>query len=297
MLRTRVKGILAGFVLIAAGSVSGPALSSALIEINYTLNGVLVPYANFNATDTTAVGLTSSQAGTVYWAFFDANGNRRTQGSFVTNAYQLYSFVWSSQAATAPGGAALANTEGYLLFALDSDGSGTITGADSPALGGNAFHVSLGDVAFQPVLPVDAGMLVDPNPANWTVAGVNPGSYLGLGFFEGAPLYVQYVIDTTPGGDRTRMHVWCDTNFTLVQSMTLDNGAGVTQAVNVQMLNSRLNVIDIEQIPGINPAFNGGGFIRWTMAGQAGGCSIFSVAYSPVFAATQTLDARLLIDP
>lgn len=287
---------ISAFVLAFAGTSLYPVPGKAFsLDVNQTTQGVLVPFARFDTSGkTTAVGLVSSRPGIVHWGFFDANGVQQAHGTInLAAAYRLHPFIWSQQAP-----AALAGVSGYLLFAIDTNSDGLINGVDDPALGASAFYVvPPDDVVFIPVQAAPSGVLVSPNPANWTINGVAPGAYVGPGFTGGTWVYTHYLIDGAPGGDNTNLYLWCDTNFTQPQNIILDDGNGTTQTVTLPMSNTRLNIIDVESISGLNPALFGDGFVRWQLTGQTGGCTVFSTASSPTFSASQTLLGKQLSAP
>lgn len=264
---------------------------------NFTDRAVLVPFANFTATETTAVPLVATRQGRVHWAFFDANGNRRAFDSFPVMEHEQYLFIWAEEAAATPTGAALANTPGYLLFAIDTNGDGRITNADFRALGASALHLSPRGAVFLSTQAVSHTQLTNPDPVNWTSFGVGSNSFGGTAFRSGESIFIQYLIDGAPGGDETKVYVWCDSPFTSLQTMTLDNGAGARQTFTYQMLNNHLNIIDVDSIPQVSPAFTGAGFIRWTLSNQAGGCTVFSVVDSPsILSSSLTLKAKRIVD-
>ena len=161
--RNFILAALAGAFMVAGSQIAKAG------AMNVYGNGQMVPYATFTTGGpTTAVGLLVKNAGTIYWAFYDGNGNRRHNGNFSILADRLHPFIWSSEAT----GAAtdLSGTVGYLVFALDTNGDAQITGGDAATLSSNAFYVDLAstDVAYVPTLFLDDGFFSDPSPANWT---------------------------------------------------------------------------------------------------------------------------------
>lgn len=251
----------------------------------------MVPYANFtNDGNLTAVGLIALDSGTVYWAFFDANGNRRANSSFSIQANELHPFIWN--AATA-GGGTLADEPGFLLFAIDTNGDGQITGGDgSDNLGANAFYiVPPDDVAFIPTVDVDDSELISPNPVNWTIP---PVTALPSKFAEtGDTVDIQYLIDGASGGDDTAILIWTTRQMASTQNMILQDGEGTSKPIGTPFLADNLNIIDLETDPEVTSGFYGDGYVRWTIPN--GGDSnpvdvfLFSMVSSPTFGAIQTL--------
>lgn len=250
----------------------------------------MVPYANFTAAgNITAVGVLARQSGSVYWAFFDGDGNRRAHNSFSILANELHPFIWNSQTA----GASLADVEGFLLFAIDTNGDGQITNADgSDNLGANAFYiVPPDDVAYIPTIDVDDSELINPLPANWTVP---PVTGLPDKFAEtGDTVDIQYLIDGASGGDDTAIIIWTTRQMASSQSMALHDGDGTSKAINTPFLQDNLNVIDLEADNEVTSAFFGEGYVRWAIPDGGDGSSVdvflFSMVSSPTFGAIQTL--------
>ncbi len=251
----------------------------------------MVPYANFTTGgNVTAVGLLARVAGTVHWAFFDTDGNRRANNSFPIVANQLRGFFWN---ATTAGGTTLADEPGFLLFALDINGDGQITFADgSNNLGANAFYiVPPNDVAYVPTIDVDDSELIDPSPVNWTVP---PVTGLPDKFAETADTVdIQYYIDGASGGDDTTIVIWTTRQMVSTQNMTLHDGDGTSKPITTPFLADNLNLIDPEADPEVTSGFFGDGYLRWTIPnggdGQPVDVFLFSMVSSPTFGAIQTL--------
>jgi hypothetical protein len=251
----------------------------------------MVPYANFTTGgNQTAVGLLARDAGTVYWAFFDADGNRRANSSFPIVANQLRGFFWN---ATTAGGNSLADEPGFLVFALDTNGDGQITNSDgSDNLGANAFYiVPPNDVAYVPTVDVDDSELIDPRPVNWTVP---PVTGLPDKFAEtGDTVDIQYLIDGASGGDDTAIVIWTTRQMVSTQNMTLHDGDGTSKPITTPFLADNLNLIDPEADPEVTSGFFGDGYLRWPIPnggdGQPVDVFLFSMVSSPFFGAIQTL--------
>lgn len=241
----------------------------------------------------TAVGLTSNAAGTVYWAFFDPNGNGLVSGSFSVQQDRLTPFIWDSSTA---GGPALADVPGLLLFGLDTDGNGRIEVVDGKHLGSNAFFVdiSVNDVAYIPTMNLRADDIDESNPSNWTnlpIAMLDGAG--GKDADTGDVMDMQYLIDGAAGGDDTNIFIFTTEPVASSQTMTIYDGAGASKSITVPFLFNHLNVIDPEQLTDVTSAFNGGGFIRWTVPSSttATAVDVFGgiIVESPTFGAAQTL--------
>jgi len=265
---------------------TGTAVQAAS-QNNYAVTQ-LVPYAEFTSGgNLTAVGLIAKSDGTVYWAFFDADGNRRANGSLTILANHLKPFIWNAET---PGAASLADVPGFLFFALDTDGDGRFLGVDDYALGANAFYlVPPNDVAYVPTVEVGPGALTDPSPANWTNNPILSVVYL----HTGDEVDLQYIMDGASGGDDTTLVIWTARQMASSQNMTIHDGEGTSKAITVQFLDDNLNLIDLETNPDVTSGFYGDGFVRWAIpnandAAAVGGF-MFSMAISPTFGASQTL--------
>ncbi len=275
--------------LCVAACLSASAAVQAAAPNEYD-SAQMVPYANFTAGgNITAVGVLARDSGTVYWAFFDGDGNRRAHNSFSIQANELHPFIWN----TATAGASLAGVEGFLLFAIDTDGDGQITGADgSDNLGANAFYiVPPNDVAYIPTVDVDDSELISSNPANWTVP---PVTGLPSKFAEtGDTVDIQYLIDGANGGDDTAIIIWTSRQMASSQNMTIHDGNGTSKAISTPFFKDNLNVIDLEADDEVTSAFFGDGYVRWTVPNGGDGLSVdvflFSMVSSPTFGAIQTL--------
>lgn len=291
-----MKNIRLHCALLAAAlmaAVSTHATLAAGLDIND--QAVLVPYANDTGNGfTTTVGITTRAAGTLYWAFFDQNGNRRARGDETLLTHQRFAFIWSTEAAAAVAGGP-ANTPGYLLFAIDTTVGGLITGADSNALTAGAFFVNLpvNDVAYIPTMPIDAAWLSDADPDNWTnnpITQLAPADAIAAG----ATLNLPYLIAGSPNdGEDTKFYVFTTASLGSTRSMTVHDGDGASKIITVQALSSNLNILDPETVSDITPAFYGDGMVRWTIPAGAGGpiqAFAFSVIESDAFGAAQTLD-------
>lgn len=256
--------------------------------------GQLVPLAVFNGSGVdTAVGIMSGQSGTVHWAFYDTNGNRRHNGSFAVLANRVTSFLWSSNASSAP--SSLSGVTGYLLFVCDSDSDGQITGADGNPIAANAFQIDLGafDVVYVPTVDVDDDDLASATPSGWTndpIIDLDPSDNKAPD--SGDQVDIQYFADGAMGGDDSIIYIWSDGEPPANASMTIYDGAGASKAISIPLPNNNLNPVDLESNAAFTGSFPGDGFLRWTIPnGTAGPIAlyIFTVVKSDLFNAAQTL--------
>lgn len=283
--------------MAVAATLAAGSASAAVVAENAM--GLLVPHAVHNgATDTTAVGLISRTAGTVYWTFFDVDSNHVTDGQFPMTANDLYSFVWANQA-----GVGLEGVDGYLVFALDVNADGSLDSTDSDMLAGNAFQVNTAasDVAFVPVLPLT--YLDFQNSSVDDLTAMDAYSLEDVdaaGSWEGDRIDMRYFIDGNAGGTDTAILVWTAADATNLTGYTVNiyDDAQNRKSVNFILPNAELNVFDPESIVGRPTNFKDG-FIAWTVPdfGDYNDQPLvyesvvfsYSVIDAPAFGAVQTM--------
>jgi len=268
---------------LAAATTGGAAL------VNFYDAAQLVPYANFTSGgNLTAVGLLARKSGTLYWAFFDGNGNRRANSSFPIEANELHPFFWNPITA---GDNTLEGQPGFLLFALDTNGDAQITDADWPVpLGANAFYIAPpDDVAYIPTLNVDYSWLASSSPVSWNDQPVMDV----LSVYTGVTVDIQYYIDGAHGGDDTAIVIWSPRRMASPQNMTLHNGDRISKPIGVELPNENLNLIDLETNAEVTSGFFGDGYLRWNVPNASDDDQVtlflFSMVSSPAFGAIQTL--------
>lgn len=276
-------------------SLALPVIGAQAASLNIYANCALLPWGTFGAPGvTTAVGLTSRVDGAVEWAFFNPNGDRLDSGRFSIDADELAGITLD--AVLTP---LLANSEGFMLFCLDSNGDEIIDNTDETDLAANAFYVDLpnNDVAYLPVWSVDDGDLDDPDPDNWTSEPLVSISLLAA--VPGHELDMQYLIDGTPNsGDGTRIILFT-TDETNLQTSMQAFGPGGQTPVDVPLPNRNLNVVDVESVEefvnlqGLRPS----GYLRWVVPANAGSTVAFSLVGSPTFGALQTLIGNWDLSP
>jgi hypothetical protein len=243
----------------------------------------------------TAIGLTARAAGTIYWSFFDPNGNGVASGSISVEQDQFTPFIWDANTA---GGDDLIDVPGFVLFGLDTDGNGRIEPADGNNLGSNSFIIYPldQDVVYGPTVNIDAADIAESDPALWTTLPTrNLDSADGKAADTGDVLDMQYLIDGAPlSGDDTQIAIFTTAKVPTLQTMTIHDGAGNSRTITVPFFFDRINVIDLEQMVAEDISdFLGGGYVRWMVPESTTGESVdaFAVIFvdSPAFGAIQTL--------
>jgi len=260
-------------------------------------NGFVVPNVIHNgAANSTAVGVISNNATSVYWTFFDEDSKHITDGCFPMTANDYYPFVWANQS-----GVGLEGKRGYLVFAAAAAGTATACSTASTivtgeVISGHAFEydVAKSDVAFVPVIDGPLGIssgadltTLDEDSLT-SVAGAAP---------VGETLVMRYYIDGATGGDDTRIVVWSTGD----QSTGDQSGSHTVniyddkqnrKSVNFDLVNEELDWFDPETIAG-RPADFKDGFIVWNTANAAptlaGSIFSYSVISAPAFGAVQTI--------
>ena len=250
-------------------------------SLNFYSVAILVPHATFSSSSaTTVAGITTNEAGTIYWTFFNQDGGHVDSGNFPVTANQMHPFNWSTE-----GGASLAGTEGYLLFTIDTNGDGKIDDDDGSSISANSFYVdiSTSDVVYIPTVCVVAAGLTTPYPATY-----EPRPYYGAS--SSSVLDMRYYIDGSPGGEDTEIVVWTVGDPGSTQSVTIYDANGNSKGISVDTPHSRLNIVDPETVTGIPSSFLDG-FARWTVSAGAVYAYSFSIIHSSAFGAIQTLVA------
>ena len=266
---------ISAFMLFAYQQAFGASLNSYSV-------GILVPYATFSSSSaTTVAGITTEEAGTIYWTFFDQDGGHVNSGSFSVLANQMYPFNLSTEGDASPAG-----TEGYLLFTIDTNGDGMIDTNDGESISVNSFYVdtSTSDVAYIPTVCVLAAGLTTPYPATY-----EPRPYYGA--CSSSVLDMRYYIDGFPGGEDTKIVVWTVGDPGSTQSVIIYDTNGNSKGISVDTPHSRLNIVDPETVAGVPSNFLDG-FARWTVPEGAVYAYSFSIIHSSAFGgAIQTLVA------
>lgn len=254
----------------------------------------LVPWATFSSSGIlTAVGLTARDEGTIYWSYFDEDGDQLQNGSFFTDNNLLTGIALNQVLDPT-----LAGIDGFMLFCLDENEDGDIDDDDDAALAANAFYVNINanDVAYVPTLPVLYNNLDDSDPDDWNNSPVDslPGAA-----FSDDDIYLQYLADGNPsGGDGTALVIFT-TDEPDSQVNMLAAGPDALVNVPVRLPNSRVNVVIVEDIDDLanDPDLLPDGFLRWTVGDNVENAFAFSLVFSPAFGALQTLPGNLDIDP
>jgi hypothetical protein len=266
--------VTVAFMLFAYQQAFGASLNSYSV-------GILVPYATFsNSSATTVAGITTNEAGTIYWTFFDQDGAHVDSGNFPVIANQMHPFNWSTE-----GDASLAGTKGYLLFTIDTNGDGKIDTDDWESISANSFYVDISTsyVVYIPTVCVVALGLTTTDPATY-----EPRPYYGA--CSSSVLDMRYYVDGSPGGEDTKIVVWTIGDPGSTQSVTIYDANGNSNGISVDTPHSRLNIVDPEAIAD-RPSNFLDGFVRWTVPAGAVSAYSFSIIHSSAFGAIQTLVA------
>lgn len=267
--------------LAVAGALGAGAVASAATVSEFA-NGLLVPRATFqDANRTTAVGLNTCAAGTVFWTFFDQDSGHVTDGQFDMTRDDQASYIWAEEA-----GFGLAGTEGYLVFLFDEARGtpavtdGIINASDAACLTGNAFFVdtTANDVAFVPSLPlylqdflasdkttvnlIDNPTTMDEDSINRLTAGAAAGP--GSGVSGSDTIYMRYFIDGAPGGRDTALVFWSAPDVSGSYTVNMFDDEQNRKSVNFTLPNAELNVVDPETIVGRDPGHLDG-FIKFNL--------------------------------
>lgn len=265
--------------------LSGIACSAAVNAASPYENGLLVPWATYDsASQSTAVGLMTCAAGTVYWTFYNANGAAVSNGSISMDANDMESFIWASE------GSGLGGTDGYMTFSLDTDGDKSIDSGDSNCLQGNAFYLDLtnNDVKFIPTVPLadsdySFGSGEDlENMGDTTIANLSNAVTSSVIF--PSVVDMRYYVDGSSGGKDTTIVVWSTGDVSATFSTTVYDDDGNSESMNLTMSQSHQNLIDPESLS--LPSGYTDGFIAWTTSSDV---ISFSAVEDDSIGAAQTL--------
>lgn len=266
--------------LAMAVSAALAAGTANAYNLGVATSGLMVPNVIHNGgTDTTAVGMVARSATNVFWVFFDENSNHVTDGQFAVTANDVAPFIWATEA-----GLGLDGVRGYLVFTMDGTSADGVLaeGETTNVMTGNAFHVTPGDVAYVPALPLMAGAL-DSATANssagdyvlpvtlstMTGASIRAARLTGVRSSTVArptSMDIRYFIDGTVGNaDTTYITFWTADEFTVgvVDTWTANmyDTAQNRKSINFVLTNDNQNTIDVEGIVG-RPATFLDGFIN-----------------------------------
>ena len=292
----------------AMAAVAAAAMTAGVAQA-YTsgtfTNGVVVPNVIHNgATDTTAVGVISNGASSVFWTFFDQNSNHVTDGCFGVTNNQFKGFTWADPTIS---GAKTAGVRGYLVLAASPNGCADSAAAEANVTAGtaatakiavNAFQVDVAskDVAFAPV--IDGPLTVDFTKGTITTMGPDSLTAVGgaaqVAAATTATFNMRYYIDGAAGGTDTRIVVWSTGNQKRSHTVDMYDNAQNRKSVNFILGNAELDWFDPETIVG-RPATFTDGFIEWNATAAsfapatAASVYTYSVMVAPAFGAVQTV--------
>lgn len=279
---------------LAIAAAAAAALTAGVAHA-YTMgtfsNGFVVPNVIHDGGNvSTAVGIISTEATSVFWTFFDQDSKHITDGCFAVTANDYHPFVWQNAS-----GVGLENKRGYLVFAAGNGAtcaaSTNIRPDGSQTLAGHAFEYNLSakDVAYVPV--VDGPLGITPG-ADLTTLDANSLASAGGAAPVGNTLYMRYYIDGAAGGDDTRIVVWSTGNQKGTHTVNIYDDKQNRKSVNFDLKFAELDWFDPETIAG-RPADFKDGFIVWNTGNAApalsGSVFSYSVISAPAFGAAQTI--------
>lgn len=269
-------------IALAAAVASALTVGTAnAYNLNQEATGLVVPNVIHNGpTNTTAVGIVSRNAGTVYWVFFDEDSNHVVDGQFAVTANDLHPFVWANAS-----GIGMEGKRGYLVFTLDTNSDGVIANTNPIGyMSGNAFQVNTTakDVEFVPTIPLVMNAAMNAGTASAATADyvlpVNLPAMTGAsirsarltGVDAGDRLDLRYFIDNAAGGNDTTIAFWNADELSTSSSTPLTftaqmyNDAQQRQSINFALPKRNMNAVDVETILGRPAAFLDG-FIELTL--------------------------------
>ena len=284
---------------LAIAAAAAAAMTAGVAHA-YTMgtfsNGFVVPNVIHDGGNTsTAVGIVSTEATSVFWTFFDQNSKHVTDGCFAMTANDYQPFVWLNNS-----GVGLENKRGYLVFAAGlgttCGGTATIRATTAQTLSGHAFEYNLSakDVAYVPVIDGPLGISASDN---LTTLGATSLVTVSGAADVGDTLYMRYYIDGAAGGDDTRIVVWSTGSQQGSHTVNIYDDKQNRKSVNFDLTFEELDWFNPEAIAG-RPADYKDGFIVWntgatptgTTAGTlAGSVFSYSVISAPAFGAVQTI--------
>ncbi|TSE35693.1 hypothetical protein Tfont_02204 [Tepidimonas fonticaldi] len=279
---------------LAIAAAAAAAMTAGVAHA-YTMgtfsNGFVVPNVIHDGGNvSTAVGVVSTEATSVFWTFFDQDSKHVTDGCFQMTANDYQPFVWLSNS-----GVGLQNKRGYLVFAAATGttcgGATTIRPATAQTLAGHAFEYNLSakDVAYVPVIDGPLGIT---SGADLTTLGAASVASVGGAAVVGNTLYMRYYIDGAAGGDDTRIVVWSTGNQKGTHTVNIFDDKQNRKSVNFDLSFEELDWFDPETIAG-RPADFKDGFIVWNTGNAAptlaGSVFSYSVISAPAFGAVQTI--------
>lgn len=291
-------------IAAAAAAAMTAGVAHAYTMGTYT-NGFVVPNVIHDGGNTsTAVGVLSNTATSVFWTFFDQDSAHVTDGCFNMTANDYNPFVWVNNSGTD-----LENVRGYLVFAAGNattcsaaTGIAPVTvnvgGADvnNQVISGHAFEYNLSakDVAYVPVID---GPLTLANDTTITKMNADSLTVVGGAADTNDVLNMRYYIDGATGGDDTRIVVWSTGNQKGSHTVDMFDDKQNRKSVNFDLAFEELDWFNPEVIAG-RPADFKDGFIQWDTAvgatgtgsgALAGSVFSYSVISAPAFGAVQTI--------
>jgi hypothetical protein len=277
-IRNVVTAAVVLFILIGT-----PILAHSM-GLNVYEAGCLVPYATYNDTEDTTVGLIVwLPTGSIYWNYISADGVNLASDSIAMQP-NIWNYAFSLRSSD---GNSHPNTLGYLIFTSDNNGTLT-TAEDTDNIYGNAVLLSVNDAAFLPVIPLARS---DYANADLDLSNLNGASLVALSY--GLRSTATHGSDTrywiNPAlGAVTSLVIWTCQAAPASFDGTISSVTGVPFAViTMNPVHTHLNVFDVASEIAAIPA----GFIEGSiLVGPSGSDRlIYSIMTSTTFSAKQTL--------
>lgn len=303
-------------IALAVASALGASAAHSAIMAEYA-NALLVPRVQYDTAtgQDTAIAVTTCQAGTVYWAWYNTASVKQADGQFDMTTNDQRSFTWSEDEFSGFTDS-LSGQEGYMTFILDTTGDGLLSLQDSTCLSGNAFYIdqlnqgggTVPDVAFVPTFPMNLawgdfsntgtiGDQDDPFRTDFQLLAPNGVTNI-VGLWAGAragdTLHMRYFVDfVANSGNDTTIFIW-GANPRPNSPVSVQQYDNTQQRRSLSMtVPGELSVLDVETSDAFSSlaAFEDG-FFEWTLpqgVAWSNGVVSWSVATSADFQATQTL--------
>ena len=218
--------------------------SAAAIETGEFADGVLVPFVVFSNTDSkdTVIGVVCLEnTGSVYWTYFSANGTPMKSGSLSTVSKRLHALSLGSVAPLWP------DSPGYMVITYDDNGTLT-TSENRKAVGANAVLLSLGseDAAYLPCIPL---VREDYKDQSIDLANLTSSDLISItnGISSDSIDYVRYWINPAFSAE-TEIVLWTLESPVGSAQAVIDNGEHAGTIVQLNLTNSRVNIMDVESL-------------------------------------------------
>jgi len=246
-------------------------------------DGCLVPYAYYNSTVDTAIGLITVNnvlGYSFYWNFMSADGLELGSGA-IPYTFGVYKYPFSLRSGD---GNSHPDQVGYVIFTFDDDGTLETT-EDRATMSASAVLLSVDDAAFIPVIPLDRS---DYDNSNINLTSLTTDPIVALSYGQGVNKYVRtnYWVERSFGA-YTHVVIWASQTppASLFASSYPIGGTGTS--VGLTPTHTVLNVYDIPSDASGMPESHVDGILAiWPGGGER---FIFSLIGSTSFSAMQTM--------